>query len=476
MKRPAIGILIAVAAIVMLWSSHTPVWAASEKPNILMILVDNLGYGELGVYGGGELRGAPTPRIDTLASEGMLLTNFNVEPQCTPSRSALMTGRHPIRSGTTKVVWGVLYGMVGWERTLPELLSEQGYATGMFGKWHIGDTKGRFPTDQGFDEWYGIANTTDEAQYSSQYQYDDKVGLKPVIQEAKRGETPKKVKPYDLTERRKIDTELTRRAIDFMTRQTKAGKPFFTFVPLTQVHLPTIPHPDFAGKTGNGDFADSVVEMDYHVGEMLDAVKKLGISGNTIVIFASDNGPEEVAAYRGTSGFWRGHYFTALEGSLRAPFIIRWPSKVPAGKVTNEMVHITDLLPTLASVGGYQVPSDRIIDGIDQSDLFFNKSGRSKREGFPVYNGDDLFAYKWRNWKVHFIELNSMFGIPQKRNVPLVYNLTKDPKESMDIVSDSTWILPVVMSRVVEFQKTLKAEPPILLGTPEPYIPPKKAE
>jgi arylsulfatase A-like enzyme len=162
-----------------------------------MILVDNLGYGELGVYGGGELSGAPTPQIDKLASEGMLLTNCNVEPQCTPSRSALMTGRHPIRSGTTKVVWGVLYGMVGWERTLPELLSEQGYATGMFGKWHIGDTKGRFPTDQKFDEWYGIANTKDESQYSSQYQYDDKVGLKPVIQEAKRGETPKRVKSYD---------------------------------------------------------------------------------------------------------------------------------------------------------------------------------------------------------------------------------------------------------------------------------------
>ena len=170
----------------------------------------------------------------------------------------------------------------------------------------------------------------------------------------------------------------------------------------------------------------------------------------------------------------RGNSFTALEGSLRAPFIIRWPSKVPAVKVTNEMVHITDLLPTLAGVGGYQVPSDRLIDGIDQSDLFFTRNRHSKRKGFPVYNGDDLFAYKWRNWKVHFIELNSMFGIPQKRNIPLVYNLTKNPKESMDIAPDSTWILPVVMSRVVEFQKTLKAEPPILLGISDFYVPPEK--
>jgi arylsulfatase A-like enzyme len=476
MKRPTGVILIAAAAIVMLLGSNIPVWAASKKPNILMILVDNLGYGELGVYGGGELRGAPTPRIDKLAAEGMRLTNFNVEPQCTPSRSALMTGRHPIRSGTTKVVWGMLYGMTQWETTMPELLSEKGYATGMFGKWHLGDTQGRFPTDQGFDEWYGIANTTDEAQYSSQYQYDAEVGLKPFIQEAKRGEEPKKVHPYDLTVRREIDTELTRRAIDFMQRKNRARKPFFAFVPLTQVHLPTIPHPDFAGKTGNGDFADSVVEMDHHVGEMLDTLDKLGISDNTIVIFASDNGPEEVAAYHGTSGYWRGHYFTALEGSLRAPFIIRWPSKVPAGKVTNEMVHVTDLLPTFAGIGGYDIPNDRIIDGVNQSDLFFSKNGRSKREGFPVYNGDDLYAYKWRNWKVHFVELNSMFGAAKKLNIPHIYNLIKDPKEDFNIAPESTWILPVVMSRVMNFQKTLAKEPPIRLGTPDPYVPLKQAK
>jgi len=473
MKKIVQILIASIVAVIAFASSYAAVHAAQHKPNILMILVDNLGYGELGVYGGGELRGAPTPRIDKLASEGMRLTNFNVEPQCTPSRSALMTGRHPIRSGTTKVVWGMLYGMTQWEKTMPELLSEQGYATGMFGKWHLGDTKGRFPTDQGFDEWYGIANTTDESQYSSQYQYDPQVGLKPFIQEAKRGKEPKTVKPYDLNVRREIDSELTKRTIEFMERQTKAGKPFFAFVPLTQVHLPTIPHPDFVGKTGNGDFADSVVEMDHHVGEMLDTLNKLKIENNTIVIFASDNGPEEVPAYHGTSGYWRGHYFTALEGSLRAPFIIRWPTKVPEGKVTNEIVHVTDLLPTFAKVAGYKLPIDRIIDGVDQSDLFFSKSGLSKREGFPVYNGDDLYAYKWRNWKVHFIQLDSMFGTPKKLNIPHIYNLIKDPKEDFNIAPDSTWILPVVMSRVVNFQKTLIEEPPIKLGTPDPYVPSK---
>lgn len=175
----------------------------------------------------------------------------------------------------------------------------------MFGKWNLGDTEGRFPTDQGFDEWYGIANTTDGAQYSSQYQYDAKVVLKPFIQEAVRGELPKSIEPYDLTVRRKIDTELPRRTIDFMQRQSKAGKSFFAFSPLTQVHLPTIAHPDFIGKTGYGDFADTMVEMDYHVCEMLDTIDKLGISDNTLVIFASDNGPEDVAVYHGTSTHFR---------------------------------------------------------------------------------------------------------------------------------------------------------------------------
>ena len=163
------------------------------KPNVVVMMVDNLGWGELGVYGGGDLRGAPTPRLDRLAQEGMRLQNFNVEPQCTPTRSAFMTGRRPIRSGTTRVVWGVLYGLTNWEVTMAELFSDAGYKTGMFGKWHIGDVPGRLPTDQGFDEWYGVANTTDESDYTSQFQFDPKSGRSPFIQEARKGEKPRNV-------------------------------------------------------------------------------------------------------------------------------------------------------------------------------------------------------------------------------------------------------------------------------------------
>ena len=155
--------------------------AQTDRPNVVVIMVDNHGWGELGSYGGGILRGAPTPRLDQLASEGMRLLNFNVEPQCTPSRSAFMTGRHPIRSGTDRVVWGMLYGMTNWEKTMAELFSDAGYATGMFGKWHLGDVKGRYPTDQGFDESYGVLNTTDESEYSTQFQYDPEALSAPAL-------------------------------------------------------------------------------------------------------------------------------------------------------------------------------------------------------------------------------------------------------------------------------------------------------
>jgi arylsulfatase len=442
-----------------------------RRPNVVIMMVDNLGWGELGCYGGGELRGAATPRLDTLATEGMRLLNFNVEPQCTPSRSAFMTGRHPIRSGTTKVVWGMLYGMTQWEKTLAELFHEQGYATGMFGKWHLGDTPGRFPTDQGFDEWYGIANTTDESEYSSQFQYDPTGAAKPVIQEAVRGEAPKTVKPYDVSARRAIDGELTDRAIAFMRRSVAAKAPFFAFIPYTQVHIPTLPHEDFEGRTGNGPFADALGEVDHRAGQVLDAIDELKIRDDTIVIWTSDNGPEAYFPWHGTAGFWRGTYFTALEGSLRTPFLIRWPGRVPAGTKSNEIVHMVDLLPTFARVAAYRVPSDRIIDGVDQLDFFTGEQETSNREGFPVFNGDKLFAYKWRNWKVHFVQLDNMRGIPQQTLLPRIHHLIKDPKEEHDLGTEATWVIGPVMKRIMAFRATLREEPPIPLGTPDPYVP-----
>ena len=399
MKVLLIALVVACAATM----SH-----AAEKPNVVIMMVDNLGWGELGVYGGGILRGTETPNLDKLAGEGIQFLNFNVEPQCTPSRSAFITGRHPIRSGTTKVVWGMLYGLTQWEKTMPELFSEQGYATGMFGKWHLGDTQGRFPTDQGFDEWYGIPNTTDEAIYSSHFGYDAKESVEPFIVEAKKGQIPKKIKAYNADTRRTIDKEITDKTINFMKRSVKSKKPFYAFVPFTHAHIPTTAHPDFDGKTGNGPYADVLAEIDYRTGQILDTIDDLGIRNNTIVLWLSDNGPEEIEEHQGTAGYWRGNYFTALEGSMRVPALIRWPGNIPAGVKTNEIIHMVDVLPTFARVAGYEVPNDRIIDGVDQLDFLLGKQDNSNREGFPIYNGDILFAYKWKNWKAHFVQLDSM--------------------------------------------------------------------
>ena len=368
----------------------------------------------------------------------------------------------------------MLYGMTQWEITMAELFSDAGYATGMFGKWHLGNTPGRFPTDQGFDEWYGIPDSTDEVLYPTSDQYDPSVTKASSIYDAKKGENAKVVKTYTLEDRPFIDNTITERTMEFMDRQAKAKKPFFAFVPFTQPHLPTLPHPDFQGKSGKGNYADVIMQIDAYAGRILDKIEELGIADNTIVIWTSDNGPEEIEGHQGTAGFWRGNYFTALEGSLRTSFLIRWPGKIPAGRKSNEIVHTTDLLPTFASVAGYKVPNDRMMDGIDQIDFFLGKQEKSNREGFPIFNGDDFFAYKWRDYKMHFIWLESMFGAPQKLNMPKMFNLIKDPKELYPIdkidVADA-WFMAPVTKAVMEFRMSLAKEPPIRLGQTDPYVP-----
>lgn len=448
---------------------------AQQKPNIVFILMDNLGYGEPGCYGGGELRGAPTPRIDKLATEGTRLTNFNVEAQCTPSRSAILTGRFAIRSGTHSVpLPGSPEGLTQWEVTIAELLSGVGYATAAFGKWHLGSDQGRLPNDQGFDEWYGIPRTTDESMYPSQ-PGAQAAGIPFMhIMEGKKGEKSKELAVYDLNQRRLIDAEITRRTIDFMQRNVQAKKPFYAYVPFTQVHFPALPGPQFAGKTGNGDFADVLAQMDYYVGEILDAVDSLGIRNNTIFVFTSDNGPDPTAPSQGSSGLWSGYYFTHMEGSLRTPFIIRWPGKIPAGRVSNEIVHEVDTYTTFAKIAGAAIPADRPIDGVDQSDFFFGKA-TSNREGFPVFVADRMEAVKWKNYKMSFYEAErDWWSIPNKLGVPQVFDLYADPKEEYPAtLTPNGWVGRPMMKIVSDFEKSLVKYPLIQPGTPDPYQPSK---
>jgi arylsulfatase A-like enzyme len=445
---------------------------AGAKPNILFMLVDNLGYGELGAYGGGATRGAPTPRLDRLANEGLRLTNMNMEAQCTPSRSAILTGRFAIRSGTHSVPFGgVADGLTQWEVTMAEALSAVGYATALYGKWHLGSHPGRHPNDQGFDEWYGIPRTTDEAQWPGSPGYSPDIMPPEQILEGRKGEASRAVRVYDLEQRRLIDAEITRRTIDFMDRTTPSRRPFFAYACLTQPHLPTLPNHAFAGRTGNGDWADMLAEMDDNVGKMLDAVDRLGITNETIVIFASDNGPEFIKPWDGWAGPWRGQYFTALEGGIRVPFIVRWPGHIPAGQVSDQIVHAVDLFPTLAAMAGASVPTDRAIDGVDQSD-FWQGQAKSARDGIPIWCGERLQAVKWRNYKLHFYRQDTMVSPPEKLGVPLLINLYTNPTEEESKPTTESWVVGPALKIIGQFEASLKRYPLIPMGTPDPYRPP----
>jgi arylsulfatase len=444
----------------------------NKPPNIVLILADNLGWGELGCYGGGVLRGAPTPRIDKLAGEGLRLLNFNVESDCVPTRSALMTGRHPIRTGALQSVpAGLPQGIIPWEITIAQLLSGRGYATGMYGKWHLGDREGRYPTDRGFDEWYGIPRTTNESMFTTSPGFDPSVVDIPHVMEGRKGAKARNVQVYDLEMRRRIDGELTARAMDFMRKHAKSAAPFFLYVPLTHLHYPTLPHPDFAGRTGAGEFADSMVEMDHRVGQVLDEIDVLGISADTIVIFCSDNGPEFRRPWRGVAGMWQGTYHTAMEGALRVPFMVRWPGKITQGRVSNEIVHVTDLYPTLARVAGAEIPDDRPVDGLDQMSFFFGEQEKSSREGFVYYIKSELRAAKWRDWKLHLIWETEPNTGPIKLEAPYLFNLILDPKEETDRLTLDNWVRGPIRKMIYSFEQSLKQHPPIPPGAEDDFDP-----
>jgi arylsulfatase len=297
--------------------------AQQRRPNIVLIFPDNLGWGEVGVYG--SVRGVPTPHIDRLAAEGIRLTNFNVEFSCTVSRAALLTGRYAVRTGAVQNS-----GITQWEITIAEGLKSAGYATALFGKWHLGGLKwqqGRQPTDQGFDEWYGIPMTSNEAQTTTLPNFNPATMEAPYIWEGKAGEPSRKVKPFDLETRRTVDREAALRGIDFMERNVKANKPFFLYYPITQIHFPPWRIRTLPGRPAR---ATSAIRWRMWIttpGLVLDALKRLRIERNTIVIWCTDNGAEQRRPWRGSSGPWRWvlqhrdgrRYSNAMHHSLAGP-------------------------------------------------------------------------------------------------------------------------------------------------------------
>jgi arylsulfatase len=364
---------------------------------------------------------------------------------------------------------------------MAEMLSDNGYTTGMFGKWHLGRTEGRFPTDQGFDEWYGVPNSTDESTYSSLEGFAQSGVPETYVMISSKGKAPKKVRPYNLEYRPLIDRDLTDMAKAFMAKSVEEDKPFFLYLPYTATHFPTMPHPDFKGKSGHGAWADLLMQIDSYLGELQDKVDELGIAENTIFIFTADNGPEAVnfnstnltveTSIQGSAGPWRGTLFTGFEGALRVPYVIKWPGKIDAGTSSDEIVHAMDLFPTIAALTNSQIPTDRVIDGINMSDFFYGKTDKSGRDGFIVYMGNDIFGVKWRNWKLHFEEQDSWNAIKYTYTMPRIYNLYDDPQERNNVLFPHTWVPKAGLKQLEEHIISLKQNPPIPTGQRDPYQP-----
>jgi len=482
-KRNLITTLLSLFA-AALFGAVAPAHAADKKPNIVFILTDNLGYGDIGAFGGGQLRGAPTPRIDGLAREGLRLTNFNVEPECTPTRSALMTGRMPIRSGTSKVaIGGLPEGISPWEYTLAQLLEDAGYQTAMYGKWHLGDVQGRFPTDRGFDEWWGFPHSSDESLRNVQPGYSPDVAPLQPIYEGKKGKPSKKVAEYTYQIRPLIDEIITRKSVAYIKAHAKDAKPFFLYVPFSEPHSPPMPNPKFRDK-GRTDYQNVLTEIDYNSGQIFDALKAAGIEDDTIVVWTSDNGPETLQGpgitygAQGDSGPFRSEFPSAWEGAIRTPCVIRWPGHVRAGRSSNQIVSILDFYRTFAHIAGAseKVPTDRPIDSIDQTDFLLGKQEKSNRDFVMFFHGGDLLAIKWRNFKGHLtVRVPSDGAVRQagqgvttgyrmQLNYPWIFNVEDDPKELWNINTTSSWVTIPMGKILLDYKSSIQKFPNLMPG------------
>jgi len=444
---------------------------SQKKPNVILIFPDNLGVGEVASFGGA--RGVPTPNIDRIGTEGIRLTNFNVEYSCTPSRIAILTGRYAVRAGEE-----YYSGTTLWEETLAERMKLEGYSTALFGKWDLGakDWLGnREPTDQGFDKWYGIPGTTTVSQYPSMEGFNANLQPEPYIWEGTAGSDSKKVKPFNPETRRTIDREAAELSIAFMKENAEKDKPFFLYYAMTQLHFPALPHPDKAGTTGAGDMGDSMADVDHNVGLILNQLKELGIEDNTLIIWCTDNGAEMRRPWRGSPGPFRGYYNSAMEGGVRTPAVIRWPNKIAPGQVSNEMIHEVDLFTTIINATGSDksLPKDRIIDGINQLPFLEGKQKQSSRESaiFTQRFGQ-IMAVKWRDWKLWYVYKTEMPD-SEPDNLVRLFDLRVDPREEIDVKDYYPGVIGVMDSIVKTYEDTFIKHPRVTANAnrKEPYLP-----
>ena len=455
-------------------------FAQAGKPNVVLMLADNVGWGDVGAYGGGEIRGMPTPRLDQLATEGMQLTQFLVEPGCTPSRAALMTGRYSVRSGLgTIIIGGTPSTLRSNELTMAELFKSRGYATGMVGKWHLGSEEQSWPTRQGFDEYHvGVIETTDSTLYRRQM---ERAGLPeaaiakvvPRIYESEPDGNLKAVREYTVEYRRQVEGDIAQASVDYIRSHAKAEKPFFLFVGWTHTHYPNVTAPEFTGKAGH-PYGDAMMELDFRTGQVLDAIKQAGIEDNTIVIWLSDNSASPTlttppdAYWGGHNGPFRGELGDPLEGSLRVPGMIKWPGKIKPGK-NNQMVSIHDFVPTLATIIGAELPTDRAYDGVDQSAFFLGKQQKSNRDSLITFVENEIAAVRWGKYRLYPKAFVPSFGNPvqggllglklEKAGGPDMYDIEADPRERNSLGGTHAWILGPYMRIIAGYNQSLKKYP-----------------
>jgi arylsulfatase len=420
-----------------------PLWAAPQKPagtspNVVLFFLDDMGYGDLSVTGA---LGYQTPNIDRMAAEGSRFTNFlAAQAVCSASRAALLTGCYPNRIGMSGALGpGAATGLNPHEETIAELLKEKGYATAIFGKWHLGDHPSFLPLQQGFDEYFGVPYSHDmwplhpnqaNAQYPPLQILEGNRPLRPV---------------NTLEDAGQLTTAITERAVGFI--QKNKQKPFFMYVAPPLPHVPLATSPRFSGKSGRGLYGDVMMELDWSVGQILAELKKQGLDKNTLVIFTSDNGPWlNYGDHAGSAGGFREGKGTSFEGGQRVPCIVRWPGVVPAGRVSNKLLATIDILPTVATVCGARLPR-RKIDGVDWTALLKGDDTQTPRKQFLYYyRKNSLEAVRQGNWKLVMAHpgrsyegfLPGQNGQPGKttesRPFPAaLYNLERDPGERYDV-------------------------------------------
>ena len=470
----------------------------TAKPNILVIFGDDVGQTNISAYGAGVV-GYKTPNIDRIAQEGMRFTDYYAENSCTAGRSTFITGQTAKRTGLSKVgLPGAPVGLQARDITIAEALKAQGYATGQFGKNHLGDRDEYLPTKHGFDEFFGNlyhlnAEEEPERPYWPQDKNDPFVknfsprGVMHTFADGKTEDTG----PLTRKRMETIDDETTSAAIEYMKKQTAAGKPFFTWMNFTRMHLFTHVRESMrnqAGMPGN-EYADGMIEMDNNVGKLLKAVDDLKIADNTIVIYTTDNGPNQFSWPDAATTPFRSEKDTNWEGAFRVPAMVRWPGKIKAGEVSSEMFSGMDWFPTLLAAAGDTDVKDRLLkgttigsktaklhlDGYNQLDLLTGKTKKGARDEFFYFNDDaELVAMRFGNWKAVFCEQRAPGGMQVWGNpftclrLPKLFNLRMDPYERADIVSDqyydfqtkNVYLTIMAQTKAVEHLKTYLEYPP----------------